>query len=370
MRITAVDSFVLHVPVTGGHIEDSSHKVDRWGVPMACIETDDGIVGFGYTGTHAHLPTDKLIAECIKEAYGPLLIGEDPMSTEALWNKLYNCSPIRWVGRSGITHLALSAVDIALWDIRAKAAGAPLWKLLGGDEEKRIEAYNTDWGWLHLSLETLVSGCKRLVEEEGYNGVKIKVGSSDIQVDSKRIAAVRDAIGPERKLMVDANGKFDLPTALRMGKHLSDYDVVWFEEPLWFDDLLGHVRLASAIDTPIALGEQLYTLCDFANFVAMGAVHIVQADATRLAGVTEWLKVADLAYAHRLPVVPHVGDMAQVHLHLCIAHPACDTLEYIPWLKEVFEEPARVRNGRFCVPQMPGASTTPTESAIARFRVA
>lgn len=369
MRITAVDSFVLHVPVTGGHIEDSSHKVDRWGVPMARIETDGGIVGFGYTGTHAHLPTDKLIAECIKEAYGPLLIGEDPMSTEALWGKLYNHSPIRWVGRSGITQLALSAIDTALWDAKAKAAGVPLWKLLGGEEEKRIEAYNTDEGWLHLPLEALVRGCKRLVEEEGYNGVKIKVGSGDVQVDIERIAAVRAAIGTDRELMVDANGKFDLPTALRIGRRLSDYDVLWFEEPLWFEDLLGHVRLASAIDTPIALGEQFYALCDFTNFIAMGAMHIVQADVTRLAGITEWLKVADLAYAHPLPVVPHVGDMAQVHLHLCIAHRACDTLEYIPWLKEVFEEPAEVRNGRFCVPQMPGAGTTPTESALVRFRV-
>src|SRR6185503_1937030 len=147
---------------------------------------------------------------------------------------------------------------------------------------------------------------------------------------------VRKAIGPAVALMVDANGRWDLPTATRIGSALAENDVRWFEEPLWYDDIEGHRRLAQAISSPIALGEQLYLLDHFRSFIAAGAVHYVQPDAVRLAGITEWWQVAELAYAHRLPVVSHAGDMVQIHLQTAIAHPACDSMEYIPWLRPVF----------------------------------
>jgi L-alanine-DL-glutamate epimerase-like enolase superfamily enzyme len=358
MKITGVETFILHVPVTRNQIADSTHRVDFWGAPGVIIHTDLGIKGYGYTGTHAHLASDRLITSCIADCYAPLLIGEDPFSVQWLWEKLYHHPPLQWVGRSGITQLALSAVDIALWDIKAKAADLPLWKLLGGGESKSIQGYNTDGGWLNWSLEQLVADTRQLVEDGGYQGVKIKVGSPDPNDDLVRIEAVRRVIGSRIKLMVDANGRWDLPTAIRFGRRFSDYDVVWFEEPIWYDDVGGHVRLAQSIETPIALGEQLYTLDDFSEFIHAGAVHYIQADAVRLAGITEWWRVAELAYAHHLPVVPHIGDMMQVHLHLCFAHPACTLLEYIPWLRDCFEEPATVENGYFHRPVLPGAGTT------------
>jgi L-alanine-DL-glutamate epimerase-like enolase superfamily enzyme len=154
-----------------------------------------------------------------------------------------------------------------------------------------------------------------------------------------------------------------------MGRQLADYDVYWLEEPLWYDDVEGHRRLSRRIATPIALGEQLYRLDDFRNFIDAGAVHFVQPDAVRLAGITEWWRVADLALAHRLPVVPHIGDMAQVHLHLAIAHPACRLLEYIPWMRDCFEEPAAVKEGHFAAPERPGAGTTLKAEALARYDV-
>lgn len=223
----------------------------------------------------------------------------------------------------------------------------PLWKFLGGSASKKIRAYNTDGGWLNWSAHEVVDGIRRQVEEEGYNGVKIKVGSPDPYRDLERIEAVRNAIGPRIRLMVDANGRLDLPAALSFGRKLKSYDVYWFEEPIWYDDVAGHATLACALTTPLALGEQLYRLDDFRNFISAGAVQFVQADAVRLAGITEWWQVADLALAHRLPVVPHIGDMMQVHLHLSIAHPACKLLEYVPWLRECFEEPASVKDGYF-----------------------
>ncbi|NUQ62932.1 MAG: mandelate racemase/muconate lactonizing enzyme family protein [Pirellulales bacterium] len=368
MKITELRPFILHVPVTGSGIADSSHQVTDWGAVGALIDTDAGIRGCGYTGTHGHLPTDRLICDCIEHAYAPLLAGEDPRNVRALWSKLYHCPSIRWVGRAGITQMALAAIDVALWDIQAKAAGMPLWKLLGGGESKRLEAYNTDGGWLNWSLEQLVADAQTMVEE-GFRGIKIKVGSPDPNDDLRRIAAVREAIGPGVKLMVDGNGRWDLPTARNLGRKFCDFDIVWFEEPMWFDDVRGHRALARAIETPIALGEQLYSLDAFASFIEAGAVQYVQPDVTRLGGITPWLQVADLALAYRLPVVAHVADMMQIHQHLAFAHPASHLMEYIPWMRECFEEPATVRGSYFHLPQSPGAGTTLRPDALERFGV-
>jgi len=369
MKITRLEPFILHVPVTRDAIQDSTHHLSHWGAPGVIIHTDMGLSGCGYTGTHAHLPTDRLITGCIMDAYAPLLLGEEAQEVQYLWKKLYHFPPAQWVGRCGITHLALSAVDIALWDLKAKAAGVPLWKLLGGSHQQKLEAYNTDGGWLNWTLEQLVADTRRLVDEAGYQGVKIKIGSPDSFRDLERIEAVRKAVGPRIKLMVDANGKWDLPTAIQIGRRLKEYDVHWFEEPLWYDDLQGHAALARSIQTPIALGEQLYRVDDFRNFMQAGAMHFVQPDAVRLAGITEWWQVADLALAHRLPVAPHIGDMMQVHLQLSIAHPACHLLEYIPWLRGCFEEPATQKDGWFEIPEKPGAGTTLRANALEQFNV-
>ena len=368
-RITAIRTFILHVPVTRGDIADSMHRISHWGMPTVVVETDAGVSGCGYVGTHAHLATDRLITGCIADAFAPLLLGEDALEVGHLWGKLAHHGPIQWVGRGGITHLALGAIDVALWDVKAKLANQPLWKLLGGSGQAKIEAYNTDGGWINWPLDRLVGDCKRLVQEEGYRGVKIKVGSPEAGHDLGRIEAVRRAIGPGVKLMVDANGRLDLPAAKLLGRRLGDFDVGWFEEPIGFDDVPGHAALARSIDTPIALGEQLYRLADFRNFIAAGAVHVVQPDVVRVAGVTEWWQVADLALAHHLPVVPHVGDMGQVHLQTAIAHPACALLEYIPWIRDCFEEPITVQDGWYRVPQAPGAGVDLRADKVVQFRV-
>jgi len=364
MRIIRLEPIVLHAPVTRGGIADSTHSITHWGAPGVAIYTDTGLIGYGFSGTHAHLPTDKLIVDCIIGAYGPLLVGEDPREVRALWEKLYHKSEINWVGRTGITHLALGAIDIALWDLKAKDAGLPLWKLFGGSDSKKVEAYNTDGGWLNWPLERLLSDCKRMVEKEGYRAVKIKIGGTDPNNDLKRVEAVRNELGPDIRIMTDVNGRWTLAQALQTGGKLSAYDVSWIEEPIYFDDVEGHRRLANSISTPVALGEQLYMASQFRDFIHHGAVHYVQPDIVRLAGVTEWWQVADLAHCYQLPVVPHVGDMCQVHQHLCIAHPACKLLEYIPWLKNWMKHPARVEEGFYIPPQEPGAGMEPSLEAL------
>ncbi len=369
IRITAVEPFLLHVPVTGAHIADSMHSITHWGMPGVVIRTDSGLSGYGYTGTHAHRECDLLITECISNVYAPLLLGAPVHDVPALWKKVYHFPPAQWVGRAGITQLALAAVDIALWDLKAKAAGLPLWQLMGGNGPKRIEAYNTDGGWLSLSKEQLVDNCRRSVEEQGFHGVKVKVGLPSAHEDIERVQAVRRAIGPGVRLMVDANGCCDLSSAIELGRHFEEFDIGWFEEPLWYEDVEGHRRLAQSIRTPIALGEQLYSLDAFAVFVLAGAVHFPQPDATRLGGISEWWRVADLAHAHGLPVAPHVGDMMQVHLQLALAHPSCAILEYIPWTLQCFREAVKVIDGQFVPPELAGAGTELRSDAIDRFGV-
>ncbi|MCZ7649257.1 MAG: mandelate racemase/muconate lactonizing enzyme family protein [Planctomycetota bacterium] len=368
MQIVSVEPFILHVPVTGQEIADSMHRLTHWGVPGVILHTDSGLSGCGYSGTHAHLPTDRLIAGFIAQTAAPLLLGEDPARIEHLWKKIYHFPPAQWVGRAGITHLGLGAIDVALWDLRAKAAGKPLWQLMSAQAEApKLEAYNTDGGWLNLARETVVANAKRFTQEEGFRGVKLKIGKPDPAEDLARVAAVRKAIGPGVKLMVDANGKWPLQTALEWCPRLRELDVYWIEEPLWYDDIPAHAELAARSEIPVALGEQLYSFHDFRNFIRAGAVRFVQPDVTRLAGVTEWKQVADLAAEHDLPVAAHVGDMMQVHLHTSLAHPACAILEYIPWIRRCFTEPATVQDGDFVPPQEPGAGTTLTAEAIEKF---
>ncbi|NQT40185.1 MAG: mandelate racemase/muconate lactonizing enzyme family protein, partial [Planctomycetes bacterium] len=151
MKITRVEPFILHVPVTGARIADSANQITHWGAPGVVLHTDAGVQGYGYTGTLGYLPIDRLIRQCIADAYSPLLVDQDPRDVRALWQRLHSFPGIRWVGRAGVTQMALAAIDVALWDIKAKLAGVPLWKLLGGSESKRVEAYNTDGGWLNWS---------------------------------------------------------------------------------------------------------------------------------------------------------------------------------------------------------------------------
>jgi len=359
----------MHIPVTGDGIADSTHTITHWGIVGARIETESGITGWGFTGTHAFLPGDRLIASCIRDCYAPLLIGEEADRTEELVKKILYYPAMQWIGRAGITQLAIAAIDTALWDIKAKKYNMPLWELLGGATKDVLPAYNTDIGWLSIPLDKLADGAKRAVESEGFPGVKIKVGSSDSTIDLKRLQAVRKAIGPEPMLAIDANGRWDLQTCLQFCKEAEAFDIYWFEEPMWYDDVKIHAELARQTRIPIALGEQLYTPDAFKNFINAGAVHYVQPDITRLAGITQFLEVAEIIHENHLPLAPHVGDMGQVHVHLAFSHKACSMLEYIPWIKDAFIEPICVESGYYKKPVLPGVGTTPTKKALEKYVV-
>jgi L-alanine-DL-glutamate epimerase-like enolase superfamily enzyme len=371
MRITRIEPFIVHVPLKDS-IADSTNSIDHWGFPGVIIHADTGTKGYGFTGTHAHLPADQMITAYISSVYRPLLLGESVASRaciERLWRKLHDTPALKWIGRAGLSHLALAAVDIALWDLLAKSLDLPLWTLLcqeRGRTPSRLEAYNTDAGWLSIPTDDLVAGCLRSLDR-GFKGVKMKVGSPSPGDDLARIEAVRKAIGPKHRLMIDVNGKWTLDTALKLAGDLDAYDLFWCEEPLYFDDLVSHVELSRIMRTPLALGEQLYSRHHFDAFLHAGAMQFVQVDAVRVAGITEWLRVADSALESGVPVVPHVGDMMQVHQHTALAHRACGLLEFIPWAQHCFEDPATVRDGEFLPPAVPGAGTTFTAAAMRQF---
>ena len=242
------------MPVPARGIADSTHQVTHWGLVGAVIHTDNGLQGYGYTGTHAHLPTDRLIADCISYTYAPLLIGEYAHDIQRLWGKLCYFPPAQWVGRAGITRLALSAIDIR--PLGPESQGGRLTALAASGRRRLQAAGSLQHGrrLAELVAEQLISDAKNSLDQ-GYRGIKIKIGNADPNVDLDRIAAVRKAIGPTVKFMVDANGKWDLPTAIHFGRRFKDYDIFWFEEPLWYDDLYGHTSLTLAIETPIALGS-------------------------------------------------------------------------------------------------------------------
>jgi len=352
LKVDRVQTYILKVPLARP-IADSIYYRTHWHVPVVEIFTSDGLIGTGYSGLWAG---EDLLCQTIEQYIKPILLDCDPRRIHEIWSKIY-WSPLHWVGRAGIAHMAQSMVDIALWDLAAQRAGLPLWRLLGG-RHNRLNTYNTDGGWLNFDLDTLINDITEKVDA-GWNRVKMKVGGPDNSVDIQRVQAVREAIGPDITLMVDVNQKWDLITAQRMIPHLADYDVAWVEEPLHPDDIIGHAALIRKSSIPIALGENVYNAETFAAFIAFDAVDIVQVDVTRVAGITEWLRVAQAAQQQSRWVVPHAGDMCQIHQHL-VGGVGADSpvmIEYIPWALDVFEEPVVVEQGICILPETPGAST-------------
>ena len=219
-----------------------------------------------------------------------------------------------------ISTMAQSAVDIALWDIVAKASGKPLWHVLGGGRSTDIPIYNTHGGWLNYSTEQLVEEALEFVQQ-GYKALKMKVGLDDSKEDFRRVEAVRKAIGGNINLMVDANQKWDLYQASLATKLLQDLDLSWVEEPLHPDDVRSHRILKERNSIPVALGEHVYTVQSFRDYIEQSAVDVVQVDVCRIGGITPWLEVAALANSFNLRVCPHAGDLTQVHQRMIKAIP-------------------------------------------------
>jgi L-alanine-DL-glutamate epimerase-like enolase superfamily enzyme len=323
---------------------------------FAEITTEQGFEGLGFSySKRAGGPAQYAHAKEVARS----AVGEDPNDIAKLYTKLLWAGAS--VGRSGVATQALAAIDIALYDLKAKRAGLPLAKLLGAHRDS-VRTYNTSGGFLNASVEEVKERASRSIAE-GIGGIKIKVGLPDGAQDLARVEAVREHIGPDVPLMVDANQQWDRTTALRMGRRLEQFDLEWIEEPLDAYDAEGHAALAAALDTPVATGEMLASVAEHERLIATRACDIIQPDAPRVGGITQFLRLLTLADQAGLDLAPHFA--MEIHLHLAATYPREPWVEHFDWLDPLFDERLETRDGRMLVPDRPGLGVTLSEQARA-----
>jgi L-alanine-DL-glutamate epimerase-like enolase superfamily enzyme len=305
--------------------------------PIVRIHDSDGAVGTGYSYTIG--TGGPAVISLLERTFAPALLGRDADCIDGIWRDLLFLTHATAVG--AITSLALAAVDTALWDLRSRRQKIPLYKLAGGSRDS-ILMYTTEGGWLHLERQKLVDDAAAM-KARGFTGAKVKIGSHDISRDAERLSAVRREVGDDFEIMTDANQGFSYSEALRRARMLEEYSIAWFEEPLPADDVLQHARLAAGTTVPIAVGESIYSLSQFKDYLVAGACSIVQADVARVGGITPWLKIAHLAEAFNVTVCPHF--LMELHLPLVCAIPNARWLEYIPQLDLITGETIRMEEG-------------------------
>ncbi|MCY3798148.1 MAG: mandelate racemase/muconate lactonizing enzyme family protein [Chloroflexi bacterium] len=352
----------------GRPIRNGMHTYTHSGLNLLQIHTDEGITGIGWAHKPQTLGMAK-VSQGLLEHFKPMLIGEDPFHYRRIWQALW---VPKLVGRRGITTRFISGIDIALWDLMGKATGKSVHKLLGAAQD-RVPAYIA--GGYYGEGKGL-SGLAAEMEENlalGARAVKMKIGGAPIAEDVERVRVVRETIGDDVKLMVDANCAYSLREAINIARKMERYDIFWFEEPLPPDDYRGHTRLAQATSIPIATGENEYTRYGFRDLIAADAAAIYNADAQVLGGITEFMNVAALAAAHDLHIAPH-GDQ-EVHMHLVGAIPNGLIVEYYRETVDanrghVFEEKLRLdTDGGLTIPDRPGLGVTPNYDFLERFRL-
>ena len=323
---------------------------------FAEITTELGHTGVGFSySKRAGGPAQYAHAKEVAEG----IIGEDPNDIAKIYTKLLWAGAS--VGRSGVATQALAAIDIALYDLKAKRAGLPLAKFLGSYRDS-VQTYNTSGGFLNATLEEVKARATQSLEE-GIGGIKIKVGLPDSKEDLRRVAGIREHIGWDVPLMVDANQQWDRATALRMGRQLEEFNLIWIEEPLDAYDFEGHSHLANVLDTPIATGEMLASVAEHKGLINANGCDIIQPDAPRVGGITQFLRLAALADERGLGLAPHFA--MEIHLHLAAAYPREPWVEHFDWLDPLFNERLETKDGRMIVPDRPGLGVTLSDQARA-----
>jgi len=401
--IESISTWDARFPLPEGAGVDAVHTNSDYCFAVTLLGSRDGLCGTGIALTLGE--GNRLVCEAIELLAKPLAkmaIEELMADFGHMSRRLADDPSLRWLGpHKGVIHLALASITNACFDLWAKSRNVPLWKLLidltpeeairlldlsyledvlceqdalqilrskfaGRPERTSIlrsgyPGYDTSVGWISYDDQKVRELTARAIDQ-GFKALKLKVGSTENGRDLRRAAMLRECIGNSGTLMFDANQSWSLPVAIPMCRSLAAYRPLWIEEPTHPDDIRAHVTLAEAIDpVKIAAGEHIPNRVLFKNFMQAGGLHYVQADCTRLAGVSEFLTVSFLASKLGLPVVPHVGDMGQLHQHLVLFnHIALGHevlfLEHIPHLRNYFVFPAEVNNGRYETPEEPGGS--------------
>ena len=360
LTISKARAFLCDLPVASTRT-DAMQAFLKQETVFVEIETADGASGLGYAYTIG--TGGSAIVELLNGYLLAHVIGADASRPEAVWRQAYDSTRATMIG--AITALALAAIDTAVWDMRARAFGVPLWQLAGGAREQ-VPLYDTEGGWLHLAEHELVANAAKAMTR-GFHGFKAKIGKPSAAEDLARLRAVREAIGPDAALMVDANQAFTRDEALRRTRLLEPLDLTWIEEPLPADDVRGHALLAAATGIPVAAGESLYSVGQFREYLSAGAVSVVQPDVARIGGITPWLKVAHLAEAFDVNVAPHF--LMELHLSLAAAVPNGRWVEWIPQLSLLTAVPVETAGGRAVAPSSAGLGIAWDQAAIEAHRV-
>ena len=369
MKITDVKTIRLRATIpTAGQVFSRSGVRNSRSTTLVQVDTDEGISGIGSASGNGEL-IEVIVGKVLK----PLLIGMDPTQIEEVWDKAYVRGGHKEFGTRGVGVVALSGVDIALWDILGKVRGAPLYQLLGGKWRDKVPVYATA---LYPEEPAKVAKRARTFAEQGFHGVKIKVGF-DLDQDIQIVRAVRDELGKDFVVMTDANQGYTVDVALKASEAFAACGAFWLEEPLFVEDIAGHARLREKGKTPIAVGENLNTCYAFENFVVRGAVDFLQPDVARAGGITEVRKIAAMAAEHHVPLSFHTwgdGVALAASVHLSAALKECVVMEldytYNPLRAELLLEPLEVENGFLVPPDKPGLGVELDSKAVEKFAFA
>jgi L-alanine-DL-glutamate epimerase-like enolase superfamily enzyme len=360
MKIVKLSTVRVEVPLARP-IRTAIHDIRSVGVLLLSIDAGDGLLGEGYL--FAPGTRQLRVFEEMALSFAPILVGADPEMSEGLWRQLWNA--INFYGHKGVSVFALSAVDMALWDLRGKALGRPLHRLIGGCRSL-VPTYASGGLWLGASIDELIAEAKSFVAS-GFRAMKMRLGKPRIEEDLERVAVVRRAIGPSIALMADANQGFTVDHAIRLGRRLEEFNLAWFEEPVAAYDLDGSARVAAALDTPVASGETEYARYGFRDMLKAGAADVLMPDLGRVGGVSEFIKVAHMADALDVSVSSHIYTEQSVSLVAALGN--ATYLEHMPWFGSLFRERLELRDGMVVVPERPGFGFTFDWEAIERYRL-
>src|ERR1700758_3944911 len=349
MKISSYQATTLRIPEDDPLANMPEEAGRTRPVVILRLRTDSGIEGIGLTFYGGAMTGSLRVAV---EELAALTIGEDPLRIEKIVAKLRNgtgdaCGP------GGIFTLACSAIDTALWDLKGKALNQPLWKLLGGHRD-RVPTYAS--GSLRRGLtDSQAQRAAQILLQKGFTEMKTQMalpGSPTPADEIRRVRVVREAIGPDIKLMCDINQRWRPQQAIDIGSRVEDVELFWLEDVTTADDYPGLARVTAALKTPIAGGEYVWGITPFRHMIEARSVDIVMIDLARVGGITAWMKVAAMAEAFNLPVVSHI--MPEIHAHLVAACPNGLTVEYMPWMLRLFEETPRLEQGALVLPDGPG----------------
>lgn len=345
MKVTRVQTRVVTLPLDRP-ILSALGNIDRCGCVLVFLHTDAGVTGENLVFTLNDRRTAVLRG--MIDQMADLVVGRDAGHIAGFWNRAWK--DINFLGHKGIPVMGISALDGALWDAAGKAAGLPLYRLLGGARD-RVPVYHSGGLWLDRGIDALAREAQEMVAQ-GFRAVKMRLGMADMLEDVRRVKAVREAIGPGVRLMADANQGLNEAQAIRLGRLLEEHDLAWFEEPLPAWDVAGLARVAAALDLPVASGETEYTRYGFRRMLELRSADVLMPDLQRVGGVTEYMRVAHHAAAHDVPVSSHLFPETSVQVLAALDN--ATYLEYMPWFSSLYREQLVFEQGEAVVPERPG----------------